>query len=122
MVTQLKPGSVIIDVSIDQGGCIETSELTTHDKPVFRKYGIIHYCVPNIPSRVARTATMAFSNILAPILLEAGDEGGIQEMIFRNKWFMKGVYTYKGSLTNATLGSKFNMKHKDLNLLLAARM
>jgi alanine dehydrogenase len=122
MVSQMKSGSVIIDVSIDQGGCIETSELTTHDKPVFRKYGIIHYCVPNIPSRVARTATMAFSNILTPILLETGDAGGIQEMLFMCKWFMKGVYTYKGSLTNAHLASRFNMKHKDLNLLMAARI
>jgi alanine dehydrogenase len=122
MVSQMKPGSVIIDVSIDQGGCIETSELTTHDKPVFRKYGIIHYCVPNIASRVARTASMAFSNILAPILLETGDAGGIQEMIFNCKWFMKGVYTYKGSLTNADIANKFNMKHKDLNLLMAARI
>lgn len=122
MVSQMKPGSVIIDVSIDQGGCIETSELTTHDRPVFTKYGVIHYCVPNIASRVARTATMAFSNIFAPLLLEAGDAGGIHEMIFRNKWFMKGVYTFKGSLTNAFLAEKFNLKYKDLNLLMAARI
>src|SRR5690606_37500459 len=98
MVSQMKPGSVIVDVSIDQGGCIETSELTTHERPVFTKYGVIHYCVPNIASRVARTATMALSNIVAPILIEAGEAGGVNEMIFRNKWFMKGVYTFKGSL------------------------
>lgn len=122
MVGQMKPDSIIIDVSIDQGGCIESSELTTHDKPVFHKFGVIHYCVPNIPSRVARTATTAFSNIFAPILLEMEDSGGVNDMIFRNKWFMKGVYAYKGSLTNEAIGRKFNLKHKDLNLLMAARM
>lgn len=122
MVSQMKPGSVIVDVSIDQGGCIETSELTTHERPVFTKYGVIHYCVPNIASRVARTATMALSNIVAPILIEAGEAGGVNEMIFRNKWFMKGVYTFKGSLTNALLAEKFNLKYKDLNLLMAARI
>lgn len=121
MVAQMQPGSVIIDVSIDQGGCIETSEITTHDNPVFTKYGIIHYCVPNIASRVPRTATTAFSNIFAPILIQAADEGGIDAMIFNNKWFMKGVYAYNGHLTNEDIARKFNMPSKNLNLLMAAR-
>ena len=121
LVSQMKPGSVIIDVSIDQGGCIETSEITTHDNPVFMKYGIIHYCVPNIASRVPRTATTAFSNIFTPMLIQAAEEGGIDSMIFNNKWFLKGVYAYNGHLTNEHIARKFNMPHKDLNLLIAPR-
>ena len=121
MVMNMKPESIIIDVGIDTGGCVETSELTTHRNPVFRKHDVIHYCVPNIPSRVSRTATTAISNILTPILLQAADVGGIDEMIFSYKWFMNGVYTYKGFLSNAHVARKFNLKHKDLNLLMAAR-
>lgn len=122
MIASMKPNSVIIDVSIDQGGCFETSEITTHKSPTFKKYGVIHYCVPNIAARVARTATTALSHIFTPYIIEIGNSGGIDEMIFRNKWFMRGVYSYKGSLTNAPIARKFNMKHKDLNLLMAARL
>jgi len=121
MVAAMMEGSVIIDVSIDQGGCIETSEMTSHDTPTFVKHGIIHYCVPNIASRVSRTASCALSNIFTPILLHMADLGGAEEMIFNYKWFMKGVYTYRGSLTNAHLARKFSMTHKELLLLLAAR-
>lgn len=121
MVAQMRRDSIIIDVSIDQGGCIETSEITTHKKPIFRKHDVIHYCVPNIPSRVARTATTAFSNIFTPILLQAAEVGGVEEMIFAYKWFTKGVYTYKGSCTNIHIANKFGLKHKDLTLLMAAR-
>ncbi len=121
MVSQMKPGSVIIDVSIDQGGCFETSELTSHDRPVYSKYGVIHYCVPNIASRVARTATNALSNIFTPILLQIAETGGLEEMMFTHKWFLRGVYGYKGSLTNAIIARKLGMKYKDLSLLMAAR-
>ncbi len=121
MVSQMKPGSVIVDVSIDQGGCFETSEITTHQNPVFTKYGIIHYCVPNIASRVARTATTALSNIFTPILLELSESGGLDEMIFTQNWFLKGIYSYKGNLTNATISHKIGLKYTDLNLLMAAR-
>lgn len=121
MVASMMPGSVIIDVSIDQGGCVETSEMTSHDNPTFLKHGVIHYCVPNIASRVSRTASVALSNIFTPILLQMADLGGAEEMVFNYKWFMKGVYTYRGSLTNAYLARKFSMTHKELLLLLAAR-
>ena len=121
MVADMKGDSVIIDLSIDQGGCVETSEQTTLKQPTFRKYDVIHYCVPNIASRVAHTATTALSNIFTPTILRAADEGGIEEMIFAHKWFMKGVYTFKGSLTNEGVARKFGMKHKDLSLLMAAR-
>lgn len=121
MVAEMMPGSVVIDVSIDQGGCIETSRMTTHNEPVYSMYDIIHYCVPNIASRVSGTASMSLSNIFTPILLQMADLGGAEEMIFNYKWFMKGVYTYRGSLTNAHLARKFQMTHKELQLLLAAR-
>lgn len=121
MVSRMKPGSIIIDVSIDQGGCIETSHITSHERPTFVKHDIIHYCVPNIASRVARTATAVISNIFTPILLDAADEGGIQEFIMSRKWFAKGVYVYKGMLTNEPLAKKFNLRFKDINLLIAAR-
>ncbi len=121
MVANMKSESIIIDVSIDQGGCIETSDVTSHKKPVFRKYDVIHYCVPNIASRVARTATMGFSNIFTPMLLRMADAGGVDDFIFSNKGFMKGVYSFNGSLTNEDIARKFGLKSKDLNLLMAAR-
>ena len=122
MVANMKPDSLIIDVSIDQGGCIETSEITSHNRPIFRKYDVIHYCVPNIPSRVARTATTAFSNIFTPMLLTIAEAGSVDDMIFTRKWFMKGVYSYKGYLTNEHIARKFKMKCRDLHLLMAARI
>lgn len=121
MVAKMIPGSIIIDVGIDQGGCIETSRMTTHENPVFRTHEVIHYGVPNIASRVARTASYSLSNIFTPILLQMNDLGGAEEMIFTYKWFLKGVYTYRGSLTNAFLAKKFGINHKELQLLLAAR-
>ncbi len=122
MVMNMKPGSVIIDVSIDQGGCIETSELTNHDNPVFVKHDVTHYCVPNIASRVARTASLAISNIFTPILLEAGDCGGFDEMIYTHPWLQKGVYSYKGTLTSLSLAKRFNLAFKDISLFMAARI
>jgi alanine dehydrogenase len=121
MVSKMKPDSLIIDLSIDQGGCVETSEITTLKKPAFRKHDVIHYCVPNVASRVAHTATNALSNIFTPTILRAAEEGGIEEMIFSHKWFMKGVYTYKGGLTNDSVARKFGLKYKNIELLLAAR-
>lgn len=122
MVMEMKPGSVVIDVSIDQGGCIETSEMTSHDRPVFTKHEVTHYCVPNIASRVARTASLAISNIFTPILLEAGDVGGVDELIYRKQWLQKGVYSYNGTLTNLDLSKRFNLAYKDLRLFMAAKL
>ena len=121
MVTRMIPGSILIDVSIDQGGCVETARMTSHENPVYRTHDVIHYCVPNIASRVARTASYSLSNIFTPIILQMHDLGGAEEMIFTYKWFLKGVYTYRGSLTNAFLAKKFGLNHKELQLLLAAR-
>ncbi|GAA4387289.1 alanine dehydrogenase [Hymenobacter koreensis] len=121
VVASMAPGSVIIDVSIDQGGCFETSEITTHSKPVFRKYDVIHYCVPNIASRVPRTATNALSNIFTPILQEISQHGGINEALFADEHFRSGVYLYKGALTNAAIAKKFNLRYKELGLMIAVR-
>nr|WP_243739716.1 alanine dehydrogenase [Algoriphagus boseongensis] len=121
MVANMMHGSIIIDVGIDQGGCIETAKMTTHDDPIFKVHDVIHYCVPNIASRVARTASYSLSNIFTPIILQMNDLGGAEEMIFNYKWFLRGVYTYRGSLTNALLARKFGLNHKELQLLLAAR-
>jgi alanine dehydrogenase len=122
MVAHMKPNSVIIDVSIDHGGCFETSEPTNHLSPTFRKYDVIHYCVPNIASRVARTATTAISNIISPLLVQVANLGGIDKMIFEHPWFAKGVYTYRGGITSRTIAHKFNLKHKNLNLIIAAHL
>ncbi|RDC64277.1 alanine dehydrogenase [Adhaeribacter pallidiroseus] len=121
IVSQMNPGSIIIDVSIDQGGCFETSELTTHSRPVFRKYDIIHYCVPNIASRVPRTATNALSNIFTPIFIEISKYGGVNETLFTHEYYRSGVYIYKGSLTNEMIAKKFNMRYKELSLMIAVR-
>ncbi len=121
MVSNMRPGSVIIDVSIDSGGCFETSEITTHEQPIFMKYGIIHYCVPNIPSGFARTASHAISNVLMPLLLEAADEGGIENLIWHKVHLRSGIYLFKGALTHFHLSQRFNLKYTDLNLLIASR-
>lgn len=120
MVSKMKTGSVIVDISIDQGGCFETSEITNHSNPVINKYGVIHYGVPNIASRVARTASIALSNIFTPILAQIGEEGGVTNIIKQERGFRHGVYIYNGSLTNEVLGEAFGIPYKNLDLLLPA--
>jgi alanine dehydrogenase len=122
MVSEMRVGSVIVDVSIDQGGCFETSEVTNHTQPVFRKYGVVHYCVPNIASRVSRTASAALSNIFTPILISIGEEGGIDEMLWKNKSVRQGVYLFKGSVSNRYVSTACKLPYKDLDLLMAARI
>lgn len=121
MVSYMRPGSVIVDVSIDHGGCFETSMVTTHKKPVFKKYDVIHYCVPNIPSGFARTASQAISNVLMPLLLETADDGGIENVVWHKVNIRSGIYLFKGSLTNFYLSERFHLKYTDLNLLIASR-
>jgi alanine dehydrogenase len=121
MVAAMRPGSIIIDVAIDRGGCFETSELTSHEHPTFLKHDVIHYCVPNIPSGFARTASQAISNVLMPLILEVSDEGGLEEMVWHNFNLREGIYLFKGSLTDIYISQKFNLKFTDLNLLIASR-
>ena len=122
MVAKMKPGAVIIDVSIDQGGCFETSELTTHKNPCFTSHDVIHYCVPNIASRVPRTASLAISNVLTPILLNFSKYNNLDGLLRNKKGIRHGVYLYKGALTNNYLGKKFNIKETNLDLLMTAAM
>jgi alanine dehydrogenase len=118
MVMQMKPNSIIIDVSIDQGGVFETSEITNHKNPIFRKHEVIHYCVPNITARVSRTASYALSNIFTPILNDMSNYGGFYDLVKIAKGFRHGVYLYKGALVNESLAKKFGFKSKDLNLMM----
>lgn len=118
MVEQMKAGSIIVDVSIDRGGCFETSEVTTHSNPTFVKNDVIHYCVPNIPSRYSKTATFSISNILTPYLLNIAEEGGIENAIRFDKSLQKGLYFYRGVSTNKTVSEWFDLPFRDLNLLL----
>ncbi|PZP49536.1 MAG: alanine dehydrogenase [Pseudopedobacter saltans] len=121
MVARMRPGSVIIDISIDRGGCFETSVPTTLQNPVYTKHDVIHYCVPNINSGFARTASQAISNVLMPMLIEIGDEGGFESMIWADINLRSGVYLYKGHLTNFYISERFGMKYTDLNLLIASK-
>ena len=118
MVEQMKVGAVVIDVSIDNGGCFETSEITTHSQPTVVKHGVIHYCVPNIPSRYSRTASVSISNIFTPYLLNIGDMGGIENAARFDKSLQKGMYFYHGILTNKHIADWFNLPFTDINLLI----
>ncbi len=120
MVKNMKPGAVIVDVSIDQGGCIETSEVTTHKNPVFEKYGVIHYCVPNIASMVGRTSSMAVSNILTPLVLKLCSAPSFTEILYHSEGIRHGLYAYAGHITNEYLAKRFDMKYIALNLLLTS--
>ena len=120
MVSKMRPGSVIVDVSIDHGGCFETSSITSHTTPVFRKYDVIHYCVPNIPSGFARTASQSISNVLMPLMLEMADDGGFENLVWYKINIRSGIYLFKGALTNFHLSERFDLKFTDLNLLIAS--
>ena len=121
MVAKMKPGSVIVDVSIDQGGCIETTEVTNHKNPVVIKHDVLHYGVPNIASKVPRTASVAISNIITPLLVKAGKYGSIDGLLHEGRGVRNGVYVYKGALTNKYLSERFGLKYQDINLLIASK-
>ena len=117
MVEHMKKGAVIVDVSIDTGGCFETSEITTHEKPTFIKNNVVHYCVPNIPSRYSKTASLSISNIITPFLIQIAEDGGIESALRCNKGLRHGVYMYHGILTNNSIGEWFNLPDSDINLI-----
>lgn len=118
MVNHMKPGSVIIDVSIDMGGCFETSEITTHDHPTFDYNGITHYCVPNIPARYSRTASVSISNIFTPYLLNISDNGGIEPALRYDRGLRNGLYFYHGILTSKSVAEWYGLDYSDANLLI----
>ncbi|MFO7862633.1 MAG: alanine dehydrogenase [Salinivirgaceae bacterium] len=119
-VMNMKPNSIIIDIGIDHGGCFETSTVCSHERPIFKKYNVIHYCVPNIPSRVARTASYALSNIFGALLIQIGEYGNLRHLIRYNKGMRNGVYMYNGILTKERIGRKYDISSRDIDLLLAA--
>ncbi|WP_417198696.1 alanine dehydrogenase [Bizionia sp.] len=118
MVANMKNGSVVIDVSIDMGGCFETSEVTSHKQPTFIKHGVTHYCVPNIPARYSRSASISISNICTPYLLKIAEDGGLENSLRFDKGLKNGLYFYHGILTNKSVGEWFDLKHSDINLLI----
>jgi len=118
MVSKMKDGAIIVDVSIDRGGNFETSQLTNHKKQTIVKYGVIHYCVPNIPSRYARTASISISNIFSPFLLHIAEEGGFEQIIRFDKGLQSGMYLFNGIITNRTVGEWFDLPYRDINLLM----
>ncbi len=120
MVMGMQPGSVIVDAVIDQGGCVETSQPTTHSKPVFWKHDVLHYCVPNMPSNAARTATYALTNVLVPYLLQIGRTGSINDALWQNVGLRNGTYAYRRYLTKKSLASSFGLPHRDIELLIAS--
>ncbi|MEX0927757.1 MAG: alanine dehydrogenase [Balneolales bacterium] len=122
IVETMKSGSVIVDTVIDQGGCIDTSRPTKHTDPVFIKHDVIHYCVPNIPSAVARTATAALNNVIAPFLINIGDSGGINEALWSNMSLRNGTYAYKHHLTKKTLSNQYDLSYRDIDMLIASRI
>jgi alanine dehydrogenase len=122
MVSRMKDGAVIIDISIDQGGCVETSRMTMLDNPHFIKHGVIHYCVPNIASKVSRTSSVAVSNILTPLLLKIGSALNLDQILYDNKGIRNGCYTYKGCITNEYLSKRFGHKYTNLDLLLTSQL
>lgn len=120
MISKMKNGAVAIDVSIDQGGCFATSRVTNHKNPTFVEHGVIHYCVPNIASKVPRTASVAISNIVTPLLIKSGGANSFESFLYDNRGIRNGVYTFKGCVTNAYVAKKFNLKYTDLDLLLTS--
>jgi len=120
MVASMSPGGVIVDAVMDQGGCIETSRPTSHSDPVYRRHDVIHYCVPNMPSNAARTATYALTHVLVPYVLHIGEAGSINEALWRDEGLRNGTYVYRQHLTKKSLASMFGMNHRDIELLIAS--
>ena len=115
MVKTMKEGSVIVDVSIDHGGCVETSRLTTYSDPVFTEHGVIHYGVPNIPALVSRTASYGLSNASIEYIQNIA-ENGLSNALMGDDGLQKGVCTYKGNCTNQTIAEIFNVEFRRLHI------
>jgi len=120
MVASMSPGGVVVDAVMDQGGCVETSRPTTHSEPVYRRKDIVHYCVPNMPSNAARTATGALTHVLVPYLLRIGEASSINEALWHDEGLRNGTYVYRKHLTKKSLASMFGMNHRDIELLIAS--
>lgn len=120
LIRLMKPDSIVIDLSVDQGGCFETTKATTLEHPTYKKNGVIHLCLPNISTTVAKTASIAYSNILSSVLLQIADAGNIKTLIKEDHGFSRGVYIYHGILVNHIIGNQLSLPSRDIGLLLAA--
>ena len=116
-IAAMEPNSVIIDISIDSGGCFESSELTSHENPTYEKHGVIHYCIPNMASAVGHTATIALSNFVAPMLSTLSGLGGVEDCLHYDLNMRAGLYLYKGLLTKRHLGEHFDLPFSNDALL-----
>lgn len=122
MVAGMKAGSVIVDTVIDQGGCVATSRATTHSNPIFSVHDVTHYCVPNIPANVARTATYALNNVLVPYVLAIGDAGGVKECLWDNVALRNGTYAYKKHITKKSISEMFDIPYREIEMLIASQI
>jgi alanine dehydrogenase len=120
LISGMQEGAILIDISIDQGGCFETSRVTSHKSPVYKVHGVTHYCVPNIPSGIPHTASQALNNIFVPIILDIGADGGIENFLKSDLGVRQGVYLYNGISTNQSISKYFNLPFQDIDLLMAA--
>ncbi len=118
MVVNMKKGSVIIDVTIDNGKVIETSELTDMENPYIIKHGVIHCGLPNLTSKMPRTTTKAVSNFFLSYLLNYDEEGGFENMLVRKNEMKQSLYMYKGRHTNKQICDRFDLNYHDINLLI----
>jgi alanine dehydrogenase len=115
MVKQMKKGAVIVDVSIDQGGCIETSRITTISDPVYTMHNVIHYCVPNMPALVSRTASYGLTNASLDYILNIADNS-LTNALMADEGLAKGVCTYKGICTNEFIANSFDLDYKKIHV------
>lgn len=122
MIVNMKSGSVVVDTVIDQGGCVATSKPTTHSNPVYTAHDVIHYCVPNIPANVPRTATYALNNVLVPYILAIGDAGGVKECLWENVALRNGTYSYKKHITKKSLAKMFDLNFREIEMLIASQI
>jgi len=110
MVYQMSPGSVVVDISIDQGGCIETSKPTTHSNPIYEDNGILHYCVTNIPAAASRTATRALENATLPYIIELA-RNGYKKAFEENRGFLEGLNIYHDAITHKSVADSFSLNY-----------
>jgi len=118
IVKRMKPGSVIVDVAIDQGGCCETSRPTTHDAPTFVLDGVIHYCVANMPGSVPRTSTYALNNVTLPYVLALADKG--LSALYEDKHLLDGLNVHLGKVTNQAVAAAHGLAYCDALTALGA--
>jgi alanine dehydrogenase len=116
MVAGMRPGSVIVDISIDQGGCIETSEMTTHSEPTFVKHGVVHYGVGNMPGAVPRTSTYALTNVTLPYAVDIASRG-LEDAVRDDPVLARGVNVYGGAITSGPVAEAHGMEHVPLSSL-----